>query len=272
MGVWLKCWCASSLPEEKLFLIRHTFFITLFPQRGSEQNVRLTILLHIFHWSLSHTRYEHTRDFDVTKPSRNNLIWNNLNLCHSVSLAVHLYCLQRMTCPSHVHLFPLVVHKMFSTLVYSLIHAVLFLSFHIIPNIIHAIPLWSLWKFRSRTFRKTRLLIHMLELVECIDYISFLFTDIGRLLFYNIMFSTKSTPSHHYSSFDLLFMIWIYTNSLESGADNYQPTGHCGFHNSIHDITPTGSDTVLSVAVNALNPPKPTDVSRTEHWTIKMPG
>ena len=56
---------------------------------------------------------------------------------HSAVLVVYLISV----CLAHVHVFLLIVFKMCSTLVCFLIHDVLFLSLHVMPNNILSIPL-----------------------------------------------------------------------------------------------------------------------------------
>ena len=72
--------------------------------------------------------------------------------CHSVTLTVYRLSLRVMMYPAHVHIFLLIVLKISSTLVCSLIHDAFFLALHVMPSIILSIPLWALWSFRSRPF------------------------------------------------------------------------------------------------------------------------
>ena len=63
--------------------------------------------------------------------------------CHFVTPTVHLLSLGFITCPAYVHYFLLIVVKLSSTLVCSLIHDALFLSLCVTLNIFISIPLWA---------------------------------------------------------------------------------------------------------------------------------
>ncbi len=71
--------------------------------------------------------------------------------CHSVTLVVHLLSRLRMVCPAHVHFLFLIVIRISSTFVCSLIHDARFLSLHVIPSILLSIPLCALLSFLSNS-------------------------------------------------------------------------------------------------------------------------
>ena len=119
----------------------------------------LTIcMLHHYHWPLwvhCRTKASHiiglsisgysNKTSNLISPSRSlctlpSFIIPELTFCNSNSLSV---C--RMTCPVNIHFF--IVLNMSSTLVCSLIHYTLLLSFHVMLNIIILISFGALWSF-----------------------------------------------------------------------------------------------------------------------------
>ena len=98
-------------------------------------------------------------------------------IAFSVSITVHnFFC--RMTCPPNIHLFFfLIMLKRSSILVCLLFHDVLFLS---PKNICFYSRLGTLMFIVSGPSQDSRFLIHMLELVKCVDYIFFSTLFIGN--------------------------------------------------------------------------------------------
>ena len=71
-----------------------------------------------------------------------------------------------MTCPAHVHFCFLIVLKISSTLIFSLIHDALFLLLHVMPRIILSIPFWEVWSFRSRVFVRLQVFKYFFKLMR----------------------------------------------------------------------------------------------------------
>ena len=82
--------------------------------------------------------------FQVT-PAKPHITFLHLVLClpclFILSLGCHSVILEHMICPAHVPFFLLIMVKISSTLVCSLIHDALILSYHVMPSIILSIPL-----------------------------------------------------------------------------------------------------------------------------------
>ena len=112
--------------------------------------------------------------------------------CHSVTQRINLLFFLRMTCPAHIHFFFFFfLVKMPSTLVCSLIPDVLFLSLHVIPNIILSFPLWLLRSFLSRVFVRLQVSDPYVIVVRRHWLYTFLFSDNVRLLFITLCYKSK---------------------------------------------------------------------------------
>ena len=91
-----------------------------------------------------------------------------------------------MTSPAYVHFFLLIMVKMSSTLVYSLIHDVFLLSLHIMPNTIIFILLWALWGFYSRPFVRLQISDPYVTTGKMYWLYTFLLSDSGRNFFISL--------------------------------------------------------------------------------------
>ena len=80
----------------------------------------------------------------------------NVVSCQNVALCVHLLSSLLATCPAHFHLRDLIRWLIPIHLVWFLTHMLVFLSFHVIPNIRLSILLWELANFLRSVLLRTQ--------------------------------------------------------------------------------------------------------------------
>ena len=102
----------------------------------------------------------------------------------------------------------LIVIKICSSLVCSLIHDALFLSLHIIRNIIFVIHLWALRSFHSSAFVRLQVSDPYVWTDKMHWLYIFLFSDSGRLLFITLCCLPKALYPN-----PILFFIYFFSGS-----------------------------------------------------------